>query len=137
LTQNDTKPGGRRVTPRQTKAIEALFSKKTMEQAASAAGVSRKTLYRWLNNDTDFQDALAAAESREIDSLTRRLIELQKRALDTFEKILDKPEAPGVWAMLRTAQAITDNMLRIRELRNVEARLIEIEARIYGQKVND
>jgi transcriptional regulator with XRE-family HTH domain len=137
LTQNDTKPGGRRVTPRQTKAIEALFSKKTMEQAASAAGVSRKTLYRWLNNDTDFQDALAAAESREIDSLTRRLIKLQKRALDTFEKILDKPEAPGVWAMLRTAQAITDNMLRIRELRNVEARLIEIEARIYGQKVND
>jgi AcrR family transcriptional regulator len=130
---------GGAITPRQKKAILALFSDraKSMQDVADSVSVNRRTLYRWINEDEDFQAALAEAESREIDKISRRLIRLEKKAMDAFEKILDKPDSPGVWAMLRTAQAITDNLLRVRELRNVEARLVEIERWLYGEKFQD
>lgn len=114
------------LSTKQSKAIAALLSSKTVLSAADLAGVSARTLTRWLADD-DFKAALLEAESGAIDAATRRLIGLQGKAIDTLEETMaDRQALPGI--RMRAAQSILDFLMRLRDLRNIETRLAALEA---------
>lgn len=111
---------------RQARAIAALLQARNLAEAAHMAGVSGKTLARWMAEPA-FRAALLDAEGQAIDAATRRLVALQAGALDVLEAVLsDTSAAPGV--RLRAVQAVLDNLVRLRELRSIEERLAALEA---------
>ena len=116
------------LTKGQRRAIEALLNTKSVVEAAKAAGLGERTLYRYLS-DPFFRQQLSAAEGDLIDQATRRLLALQGAALDTFEGVLASEEASDT-VRLRAAQSVLDSLLKLRELRNIEARLVALEATI-------
>ena len=123
-------------TPRQARAIEALLTAPTIDQAAESAGVARRTIYRWLD-DAGFRAALSAAEGKNLDRVTRRLLLLADKALNALESVLDDPRQAGAGNKRLAAQAVLDQVVKLRELRNVEQRLASLEEVVYGnQKKN-
>jgi hypothetical protein len=132
MSQNDTiLEGKHRIKPQQGKAIVALLSCKSVTEAARAAKVPERTLWRWLG-DPAFRLNLVAAEADAIDQATRRLIALQEDAIGTVEAVMRDTEQPAS-VRLRAAQSVLDYLLRLRELRNVEARLQALEVAYLNQ----
>ena len=117
-----------KLTPGQKRAIEALLSTKSVREAAEAAELGERTVFRYLG-DPFFRQQLSAAEGDLIDQATRRLLALQGAALDTFEGVLANEEASDT-VRLRAAQSVLDSLLKLRELRNIEARLVALESAI-------
>jgi AcrR family transcriptional regulator len=76
------------LSSRQKKAINALLTSGVKTNAAAVAGVSRRTLYNWLDQK-EFLAALQAAE-RETEGAERQLIRARRRRL--LPLLLDKLE---------------------------------------------
>lgn len=131
MARSGRKMSDLRLSPKHNAAIAALIQARSITAASVMAGIPVRTLHRWLNN-SEFRAALLAAEDSLIDASTRRLISLADGAIDTLEEVKNDPEASDV-VKLRAAQAILDYLLKMRELRNIEARLSELEAAVYGK----
>lgn len=111
--------------PRQTKALAALLETGTISAAAEAAGVSRETLGKWMQEE-DFRAALRATEDESIRTMTIRLTAKVDAAIDkVFALIADPKTPPSV--QLRAADTILQRVLELRELSIVEDRLSAIE----------
>lgn len=119
-----------KLTPKKFAAVVALLSTSNQQEAAAAAGVARCTLVRWMKDET-FRVAMVEAEAGAIDQATRRLIGLSDNAINTISVVLTDPNTtPGI--RLRAAQTVLEFLLKLRELRNVEQRLVDLESRIFG-----
>lgn len=123
-------PGG--LTTRQKRAIVALLAERDVKAAAQACGIGYRTLCRWLD-DSAFRAELTGAEGEAIDAATRRLLQLQDPAIDTISATMDDQANPAA-VRLRAAQIALETLLKLRELRNLEQRLAELEAAVYGNK---
>ena len=115
----------KKLTPAQRKAIETLLTSGDTTQAALAAGVNRSTLYTW-RALPHFQAALRDAEAEAVASLSRSLAGLSEAAAAALRDAL----APSnkITVRLRAAEIVTDRLLKIRELVEIEARLAALEA---------
>ncbi|GJQ37497.1 MAG: hypothetical protein JETCAE01_35070 [Anaerolineaceae bacterium] len=82
--QENTENG---ITAKQSKAISALLTSRTIGEAATSAGVAERTLYTWLKR-ADFRGALREAQNELLDTTTRRLANGQTAELDTMEKLI-------------------------------------------------
>ncbi|HEV2125560.1 MAG TPA: hypothetical protein VGW38_22640 [Chloroflexota bacterium] len=112
----------------QARAITALLSSPTIREAAEAAGVTERTIHRYMQEPA-FQAALREAEGRAIDDAVRQLVGLASDAIETLRMILANPKvSPSV--RLRAAAGVLDFMMRMREVRNVEQRLSRLEEQI-------
>lgn len=119
------------LTTQQHRAIAALLSSRNVAEAAHQARVGERTMYRWMK-DPPFRAALLEAEGEAIDVATRRLLGAQEKAIDTVVAMLDDPCVPK-WLQLQAAQMLITNLLKLRELRNIEERLTALEARANAQ----
>lgn len=117
--------------PKQREAIATLLAGSSVAATADAIGVGERTLHRWLKEDEAFQAELRALEEQVIDVATRRLLNMQTTALDTIDDVLNDDEA-GHHVKLRAAGMVLDNMMKLRELRNIEQRLTELEKQLEG-----
>lgn len=117
----------KKLKPNQRKAIETLLTSGSATEAAENAGVSRNTLYRWMQ-EPDFQAALAEAEAAALDSLSTRLVGLADQAAGALDDVFNNDKA-GIGHRLRAADIVLSNLLRLRELVTIEARLSELEKR--------
>ena len=117
------------VTPKQARAVAALLDpqNRTNEQAATAAGVAKRTLQTWLSEDADFQTALTEAQSAMIGDCVRRLTALTGRAVDALADNLD--EYTNDRHKLPAALAVLDRVLKFAELVDHEQRLAALEAK--------
>src|SRR4051812_29607000 len=117
------------LSTKQQKAIAALLSTKDMQSAATQAGVTDRTLRRWLDEDRDFKEALKAAEAQTIDDAVRRLVGASNSALNVLLVImLDTKNSASV--RLRASISVLEQLIKLRELNNMEQRLSDLEARI-------
>ena len=86
MTQNDTLSP---LSPAQVKVLAEMLTGKTITDAATAAGVERITVHRWLRENFAFQ----AAWNRDRQELRRetyaRLERLAAKAADCLEKAID------------------------------------------------
>ena len=119
-----------KLNSRQRKAIAALLSSRNVQEAAQTANIGERTLYRWLAENTVFRAALYAAEGEAIDAATRRLLSLKDTAIDTLAEVIAAPEKSPT-GRLRAAQGVLDYLLKMRELRNLENRITELEKLVY------
>jgi len=122
-----------KINPNQAKAITALLENKTIGEAAQACGLNPRTITRYFG-DPQFITALRAAEGEAIDKITRRLIVLATKALDALESVLDQPAQRGAGNKRLAAQALLDQLVRMRNYHDVEERLAALEANQNGSK---
>lgn len=125
MAQNDT------LTPKKRRAIAALLEARTVEDAADLAGIARRTLFRWLQDDS-FALALRAAEGEMIGEAVRALIADLRANHETMRGIRDDQENSES-VRLRASQALDASLLRWREILNVDQRLADLEAAVYGK----
>lgn len=118
------------LTPAQTRCVVALMSSRSTRQAAQTAGVAERTLTRWLTED-NFVAALRAEEELLLDNATRRLLAMQSDALDTLALLLRGAKDE---VQVRAALGILAHVLKLREIRDIEARLSALEAQSNGKR---
>jgi transposase len=116
---------GTELTTRQQRTIAALLAARNVREAAKQVKVPERTVYTWLAEPA-FRAALYEAEGHLIDAATRRLLHHQDVALTVILTIMaDRDNPAGV--RLRAAQSVLEQLLKLRELRNVEQRLTALE----------
>jgi hypothetical protein len=114
---------------KQKKAIVALLGARDVPAAARQAGVSERTLYRWLDEDPAFREELKAAEADALHSATRRLAGAADGAVMVLMHLmLHQQTPPGV--RLRAALGVLDQLIKLRELNSIEERLSALEERL-------
>jgi hypothetical protein len=69
-------------------ALAALRTGSTFRQAAQAAGVSRPTIYRWMQSDPHFRAAYNAWKQEQLESARSRILRLTDKAVDVVEGAL-------------------------------------------------
>jgi hypothetical protein len=111
--------------PRQYKAIQALMTCRTLEDAAKVVKVTPRTLRNWLN-DPEFLAELYKVEAAMLDETRRRLAAGRSQALDTLEDLIkSRSEATRRQAV----NSWLDYDLKYGD-RDVERRLAALEERI-------
>src|SRR5260221_559194 len=76
------------LSPAQRTAIEKLTCGHTLVDSATAAGVNRTTLYRWLKSDAQFQAAYNAWQQDALATARARMLGLTDVALTSLGKAM-------------------------------------------------
>ena len=123
----------KKISPTQLKVIELLLTSSTVGEAAAAAKVSRNSIYRWMKDDT-FISELRSAEAEAVQGLSRALVGLGEKATRALADALDSDK---ITIRLRASEIVIGNLLKIRELVDLESRLAALEANYEQQKTAD
>jgi phage terminase small subunit len=116
------------LSTKQSKAISALLTTKTVLEAAELAGVGARTLTRWLT-ENEFKAALHSAEGELVSQAGRRLLTLQEQAIDLLSAAMNDDKAP-MGARIRAAQLALEYSIRIREFNELEQRIARLEEQL-------
>jgi len=119
---------------KQEEAIAALLSHRSIEDAATAAGLSAKTLIRWLK-DPEFNTAYRAARRAAFSQSIARLQQASSAAATTLLKIMLDVNAPPS-TRVRAADSVLDHAKHAIELEDVEARVTGLEQAAEATKVS-
>ena len=106
-------------------AILALLTQRNVEEAARAAKIAPRTLYRWVKDpefDAAYRDAKRAAFGQSI----ARMHQMSSAAVSTLGKVMIDPATPPA-TKVRAADSILNHTAKAIELQDVEARLSELE----------
>lgn len=118
------------LSTRQRKFVAALLSNPTIETAAEAAGIHKRTAHRYLADP-----AVRRALGQELDNLmgqtTRLVVRAMTSALATLQQIHTDPEAPTS-ARVSAARAILDAGPRLREALDLAERVAALENSLTG-----
>jgi len=113
------------LTPRQARFVAALWTSPTIEAAAAATGISKRTGLRWAK----LPQVVAALRKQQADALaavTRRSVDAMPGALLTLVQIhRDEAKPPG--ARVSAARAVLESSLRFAETVDLEARVTALE----------
>lgn len=114
------------MTPKMQKALLALLSEPTKEKAAAAAGITSKTLRKFLD-DPEFQVEYRAAYSRLVDDAVRQAQKSLSPALTTLEEIM-KDDAQNGQIRVSAARSLLEFSLKATEQLDILNRLEALEA---------
>ena len=117
------------LTTKQRLAIATLLEGQTQGTAATAAGVGRQTVSRWLSEPA-FSAALREGSDGAIRAASARLAALTEHAIAAIAATMAQPTTPGATVRLRAADALLSQALKIREHADILERLAILEARI-------
>lgn len=119
-----------KLSPKQTKAILLLLEGKTPEEIAKTLGLHSKTLYRWLEKDKDFKEALQEAKAKIFNEALENLKALSNEAVNTLRDLLTPRHKDT--ARLGSAKTILELAIRQKELEDIEKRIEALEERLGG-----
>jgi hypothetical protein len=114
------------LSPRQLLALPIIAGEPSIEGAAEKIGVTRKTIYEWLKQDS-FKRALEEARKEYVESGFRTLRLAAKRAADKIVKHLDCTDEK---VSLRAAEDIIDFAKEFISLEDHERRIKDLEERL-------
>ena len=117
-----------RLTAKQIKAMEALVVGASIQDAALAAGVNRKTIGRWLQ-DATFWKLYQVNSRRVLELAARRLTGKLDAAVGLLSSVIDDDEAPAA-VRLRAASQVIDGSLKLLEITDIQERLMALEERL-------
>jgi hypothetical protein len=108
-------------------AILALLApaNRNVEEAARAAGVGTRTLFRWMA-EPEFGNAYREAKHAAFSQVTSRMHQMSGAAVTTLTKAMLDPATPPA-TRVRAAQSILDHASRADERENLMARLEALE----------
>jgi hypothetical protein len=110
---------------KQEDAIAALLTQRNVEEAARAAGISVRTLLRWLKLP-EFENAYRQARRMAYGQSIARLQQAASAASSTLLKIMIDPSSPAS-CRLRAADSVLSHAAKAIEIEDIEARLSELE----------
>jgi predicted DNA-binding transcriptional regulator AlpA len=90
-----------------TRALAALLDSNTLTEAAEKAEISRKTLYNYMRDDSDFAKAYQAAQEQLVVEQMDALASDRERAKATILALMEDREQPAA-IRLKAAQSIFD-----------------------------
>lgn len=117
-----------KLTPRQNKAISCILTAKNLQAAAITADIPIRTVARWMTEPA-FIAELQRRESEALADITRQLASYAGAAVGTIAELLEFGYPPAT--RLRAAEALLNQLTRLRELTTIEGRLSELEAAVY------
>jgi transposase-like protein len=121
-----------KITAKQEAAIVALLSSKNVEEAARVAGVTPRTLYRWMN-EPDFDAASRAARRQAYGQSISRLQQGATAAATTLLKVMIDPATPPS-TKVRASEAVLSHAAKAIEIEDIDARLRELEGAAEANK---
>lgn len=110
------------------KALEALISHDSIDQACSACSTSRATLYRYLKEPL-FEKELKAAKRQLVNRAILRLQRSSSDAASTLSEICKDKDATAA-SRVSAAKEILSNALKALELDGIETRLKILEEKL-------
>ena len=120
-------------TRKKEKAIAALLTTDTVEQAASVAGIAESTLYRWLKEPV-FLEQYRKARKAAVDQAISMLQERANKAARALVDIAEDQEMPPS-TRVAAAREILQTSIRGIERDDFERRLEELERMVIrGEK---
>ena len=126
MAQNDT------LRPKQGAFVSALLVHPTIEAAADAAGISRRTAHRYLELEV-VKAALVRSLDAAMGQATRRAVAAMTQAIRTLEAIhTDGAQPTG--ARVSAARAILDAGPRLREALDLAERVSALEQQMARDK---
>ncbi len=115
------------LSEQQQQALIALLANGSTDKAARAAGVTTRTVYRWLADPT-FEEVYRAARREAVQAALGALQQASASAVATVVAIMRNPKAsPAV--RLSAARSVLELALQSVELDDVLTRLSALEAR--------
>lgn len=114
------------MTPKMQKALLALLENPTKEKAAAAAGITSKTLRRYLDNP-EFQTEYRVAFSGMVSDAVRQAQKTLSPALTTLEEIMRDDEQNGQ-IRVSAARSLLEFSLKATEQLDILDRLEALEA---------
>lgn len=129
MTKGDNSLNTKKSERQQERTISALLSSNTLEGAARKAGISKRTLLRWLD-ELEFRNAYAKAKRDVLRSATAILTRDAGKAALTLTKIFLGKPTDNQSARVSAARATLRLALDANLLEDVHERLLKIE----GQK---
>ena len=108
---------------KQLRAIPILIGCDTVEGAARKAGISKNTIYTWMQQE-EFSRAVSLARKKLLDKAMNKLMNTSMKAVITLEKLLD---ADSESVRRAVANDVLGHVLKYQELREIEERLETVE----------
>ena len=118
-------PSTHNLTPKQDRAIIALLSNRSVEEAAKACNTPVRTLFRWLK-DRDFNTAYRLAKRSAFGQAIARLHYFTSAAVTTLGKVMLDPATPPA-TKVRAADSVLNHTIKVIEEEEIEARLADLE----------
>jgi hypothetical protein len=125
-------PGGPRQDKKSEQAIAALLTTDTICAAAEQAGVSERTLLRWLQDD-DFQRAYREARRQAVQHAIVRVQRCTREAVDALAEIMTNPEASAS-ARVSAARSVLQLAMQAVQIEDLEARIAALERELVRRK---
>ena len=117
MEQDETQERNVDLTPKQTVAMPYIAANPSMTEAAKAAGISRVTLYRWMQ-DPSFRAELERIRRDAVDLAYAELRGLALKSVTAIAELLEDPD-PRVRSMAaRTALYNVARAEEVYQLRN-------------------
>ena len=118
----------KKITPKQRQVIELLAVGESRRNAAATAGISERTLYRWLKKD-EFRQERRDYEAQLLEELQGALIARIEENLNILDGIKRNQKASD-GARIRAIQLQLETMLTWRNQTITEERITAIENKI-------
>ena len=104
MSENDMESGNPALTPRQRTVLPIMAAVPTIAKAARISGVTERTLYRWMEDET-FRDELARVR-REFAELARQALQgLMLQSVSVLADSMDDPDKSLRFRAARSALA--------------------------------
>ena len=116
---------GSSLVRKQEEAIAALLTQRNIDEAARTAGISTRTLLRWLQL-SEFQKAYRQARRDTYSQAVARLQQGTSAAATILLKTMVDPGTPAS-VRVRAAEAIFSHAFKAIEIEDIEARVSELE----------
>ena len=118
MEQDETQERNVDLTPKQTVAMPYIAANPSMTEAAKAAGISRVTLYRWMQ-DPSFRAELERIRRDAVDLAYAELRGLALKSVTAIAELLEDPD-PRVRAI--AARTALYNVARAEEVHHLRNR---------------
>jgi Homeodomain-like domain len=112
-------------------AVLALARGLSKADAAAAAGVGERTVYRWLDDDA-FRAQVTRERGRLIERAVGRLADQAAAAADVLGELAANVDTPPA-VRVSAARALLEQAARLRDSLEIEERLAAVEARLAEQ----
>ena len=121
---------GEKLSRRAEAAIAALLSHATISEAAQSAGVSKTTLWRWLQRD-EFRHRLKTAQETVFETA---LNTLQGSITDAVNCLRRNLTCKSASVQVQAARSLVEYALKTHELLDLRARISALETQLEARE---
>jgi DNA-binding MurR/RpiR family transcriptional regulator len=129
---NKMNPSAEKLTPKQEAALLALLDNSTIEAAYKAAGISKATMWRFMQ-DANFQARYRASRRQLVETAIGQLQKHATTAARVLVNIAEDQRAPAS-SRVAAAKTILDQSVNAIELMDLQERIERLEALMPEQE---